>query len=313
MAYEPLVKVVLTTYNRLDLVKQALETVFAQTYRRLYIVIVDDASTDGTGELAATYAAAHPDRVTAIVKAANRGLADSMRTGILSGPPADYVAFLNDDDLWYPDIVERQLEIFARDPGAGLVYSGADLIDSSGRLTGKTFSDLYGRYQAQDLSEIFWANRMCGSALLIRSDVARLGAVTMPDTLLTWDYWVLLVAAGHSRIVFMPESLACYRLAESAMHVTQRVTTMYDVTRSQEELLKRHPGVFAQLGGLDVVRRKHALRVLELYVWRLESHAWREALWFLRRLLSYRQLRPAVWAVIHTARFLRGTGHRGAQ
>jgi glycosyltransferase involved in cell wall biosynthesis len=115
MAPEPLIKVVVTTYNRRDWTAAAIDSVLAQTYSNLHIVIVDDASTDGSAELAHEYAAAHQGRFTVVAKRSNRGVADSIRLGIEAGPESDYVAFLNDDDLWRRDKVERQIELFKRD------------------------------------------------------------------------------------------------------------------------------------------------------------------------------------------------------
>jgi glycosyltransferase involved in cell wall biosynthesis len=106
--------------------------VLAQTHDRFHVVIVDDASSDGSDELARAYAAADPERVTAIVKPANLGLAHSLVVGIGSGPVAPFAAFINDDDCWHSRKLERQLESFERNPGASLVFTDAELIDHAG-------------------------------------------------------------------------------------------------------------------------------------------------------------------------------------
>src|SRR6476659_8299605 len=94
----PLVKVVITTYNRRSWAADAIDSALAQTHRPIRVVIVDDASIDGTAQLARSYQEQHPDKVTAICKPENRGLADSIATGLRAESGADFVAILTDDD-----------------------------------------------------------------------------------------------------------------------------------------------------------------------------------------------------------------------
>ncbi len=110
------VTVALPTYNRADLLPRAIETALAQTaIDRCDVVLVDDGSTDDTPTVAARYR----DRII-YIQQPNGGLAVARNTAIRACRN-EFIAFLDDDDLWEPDKIERQLAAFARWPKAVMV------------------------------------------------------------------------------------------------------------------------------------------------------------------------------------------------
>ena len=123
---------IVCTRNRAGLLAQALASVMGQTFADFEIVVVDDASTDGTGDVLAAFAGQglrvvrHRER-RGYVAAANAGLAAAR---------GEYVAFLDDDDLWLPEKLERQVEALdAAGPGTGWVYAWRELFDdATGRV-----------------------------------------------------------------------------------------------------------------------------------------------------------------------------------
>ena len=96
----PKVSVIIPTYQRSHLVGQAIESVLAQTYCDYEIIVVNDGSTDNTGEILAQYG----DRIVAIHQE-NRGLPAARHAGIRVAQ-GQYIAFLDDDDLWEPQKLE---------------------------------------------------------------------------------------------------------------------------------------------------------------------------------------------------------------
>lgn len=110
------VTVVLPTYNRADLLPRAIESVLAQTaIERCDVVVVDDGSTDATPAAAARYA----ERII-YIRRPNGGLAVARNTAIRAHPN-EFVAFLDDDDLWEPEKIQRQLAALQHWPKAALV------------------------------------------------------------------------------------------------------------------------------------------------------------------------------------------------
>ena len=116
----PTVSVIIPAYNRADLIGETLESVFAQTYRDYEIIVVDDGSTDNTKEVLASLAAAGKLRYT---YQENAGLPAARNTGIRLAV-GKYVAFLDSDDLFAPDKLEKQVAVFEANLDAMLVHSG---------------------------------------------------------------------------------------------------------------------------------------------------------------------------------------------
>jgi glycosyltransferase involved in cell wall biosynthesis len=120
----PLVTVVTIFRNPpIPFFEAAIESVVAQTEPRWELVLVDDGSTDDSPTIAMAAAARHPDRIRVVAHPgrANRGMSTSRNLGIGAGH-GPFVAFLDADDVFLPEKLERQLEVFARHPDAAIVY-----------------------------------------------------------------------------------------------------------------------------------------------------------------------------------------------
>jgi glycosyltransferase involved in cell wall biosynthesis len=125
---KPRISVVLATYNRAEFLAPAIESVFAQTSPHLEIVVVDDGSTDGTRVLLERLTG----RVTPIFLPHTGNPASRLNTGIRASRGA-LVAFLDSDDLWLPDKLERQLALLDADPRYGFSYCNGRLLYPDGR------------------------------------------------------------------------------------------------------------------------------------------------------------------------------------
>lgn len=117
------VTVVIPTYNRANLLRRAVDSVVAQTFRDLELIIVDDGSSDGTGEAVQAF---RDPRVVFLRHSTNRGAPAARNTGIRHAR-GRYVAFLDADDEWLPRKLEVQLQLFRETdlPRLGLVTSYA--------------------------------------------------------------------------------------------------------------------------------------------------------------------------------------------
>lgn len=102
----PTVSVVIPTYNRAHLIIETLESVFAQTYTDYEVIVVDDGSTDNTEEVLAPYR----DRIR-YIKQKNAGASVARNRGIVSAQ-GEYVTFLDSDDIWFPEKLEKQVRFF---------------------------------------------------------------------------------------------------------------------------------------------------------------------------------------------------------
>lgn len=124
--------VVIPAYNASRTIEETLESVINQTHSNLEILVVDDGSTDGTMEIAKSFAARDP-RIQ-LIRQTNGGVAAARNAGIAASSGA-FVAPLDADDLWHPAKIERQLRVFeANDDRMGLVYTWFALIDHRSRV-----------------------------------------------------------------------------------------------------------------------------------------------------------------------------------
>ena len=123
---EPLVSVIVIFLNADRFLDEAVQSVFAQSYRNWELLLVDDGSTDGGADRARRIAAAHPDRVKYLThpRRENRGMSASRNLGLAhaAGP---LVALLDADDVWVPGKLSAQVAVLARYPEAGMLYGPA--------------------------------------------------------------------------------------------------------------------------------------------------------------------------------------------
>ncbi len=129
----PLISVVVTTYNQADYIEQTLESVFAQTYDRFEIIVVDDGSTDDTQARIASFGS----RVK-YIRQKNQGVAGSRNTGIRN-TCGEYVAFLDGDDLWDPEKLSVQVAAAKRFPDSGLIVVDGSEFDVDGTISSSLF------------------------------------------------------------------------------------------------------------------------------------------------------------------------------
>ncbi len=154
------VSIVLPTRNRSHLLGRAVSSVIAQTHADWELVVVDDASTDATQDVIASF---KDSRVRSIRNAVSSGGASRARNiGIQGIGPGDFLAFIDDDDEWHPDKLRRQIEVFESSPER-LVVVGCGREDHTGgrpivhvpEYRGRVFEDLLARrargYGAQQI------------------------------------------------------------------------------------------------------------------------------------------------------------------
>jgi glycosyltransferase involved in cell wall biosynthesis len=120
---QPLVSVILPTYNRAHIVSKSLQSVLAQTYRNFEVIVIDDGSTDNTKEIITTIAR-KDSRVKYFKNNENKGPAGARNVGI-NLAKGELIAFIDDDVEWVPDKLEKQVNLLQTLPeNYTVVYSG---------------------------------------------------------------------------------------------------------------------------------------------------------------------------------------------
>lgn len=189
------IDVVIPVYNGERFIVQALSSVVAQTCRPNRIIVVDDGSTDATGNLVINFKS---DIAIDYIQKANGGLSSARNAGI-GRTKSNYVAFLDADDEWYPEKLDEQLKLFngSNMKKLGVVYCEYDVIDNSGAL-----SDDYFVFKSDPairgyiFNSLLSANKISGSGsgvLVKRECFEKVGLfdeklVACED----WDMWLRL-------------------------------------------------------------------------------------------------------------------------
>jgi len=120
MTEGPLVSVIIPVYNYARYLAEAVESVLSQTYKQLEVIVVDDGSTDESGEVARSFA----DRGVRYCHQVNAGIGPARNTGV-EVAQGDFIAFLDADDRWPVTKIERQLRAFESDPTLDMVFGQA--------------------------------------------------------------------------------------------------------------------------------------------------------------------------------------------
>lgn len=181
MSSRPLISVIIPTYNRTLQTMEAIESVLAQTYEYVEIIVVDDGSTDGSGEALQSFASQATNRSKPVkyFHQVNQGSSAARNHGIEMAQ-GEYLAFLDSDDVWLPEKLERQIEAMDRfKENCGACVTDTRLVtDSDSDMT--TFRT-YGRQYEETIgivsdALISVARSFCGfwiSTFLVRASVLK--------------------------------------------------------------------------------------------------------------------------------------------
>ena len=221
----PLVTVIIPTFNRPKYFREALESVLAQTYRNIEIVISDDSTNDDTEILMRDY---HDSRIKYF---RNRGFTADDNWNFLrayDNPAAEYLNWLMDDDLFYPTKLEKMVEVYRNNPDVSLVTSAKNYIDADGNITGNT-QNLFGqdvKIPGEEAGRLlfFWDNYIGEpTTVLIRKKFLRGGDLCWHEderglfSLVDVSTWLQLLSKGN--FFRLSECLSGFRMhTQQASH-----------------------------------------------------------------------------------------------
>ncbi|HKA23153.1 MAG TPA: glycosyltransferase family 2 protein [Blastocatellia bacterium] len=213
----PTVSVIIPTHNHSRFVGQAIDSVLAQTHAPFEVIVVDDGSSDDTPAALVPYSAQ-----IRVLRQDNQGVSAARNNGarVATG---DVLAFLDADDLWFPEKLQHQVERFLEEPDLGLVHCGIEEIDGTGACLNRR---LDGREGWAATEMLLLSNPVVlgagSTAMIPRPVFERMGGFdTRLSTSADWDLCYRI--ATHHRIGFVREILVSYRLHGSNMHRNVRV------------------------------------------------------------------------------------------
>jgi GT2 family glycosyltransferase len=222
------VGVVIPIYNGERFLAEALESVFNQTYADYDVICVDDGSTDGSVSIIEGFG----DRVR-LVQQCNAGGCAARNEGVRrsSGP---YVAFLDQDDRWYPRKLEQQVKALDANPDAVLALCNSDRMDTEGRLlqVGATVTERPGLL-TEPLGRLIGEDQLLSSAIMVRRE-AFVRAGMFDEQLHGFeDFDLAARLRQEGRFLFIAEPGMCYRINQGG----QSQSGGLRIIRSRERFL----------------------------------------------------------------------------
>lgn len=254
----PFVSVIIPTFNREQLVGYAIESVLAQTYHALEVVVVDDGSTDATADVVRGYA----DSRLRYLPLEHRGMPAPARNAGIAVTTGSLVAFLDSDDAWLPDKLARQVEVLRERPEVGLICTNAERIDDRHVGTGPIHTPDNFALGDDPLARLLRGNFIVASSVLCRRDVLdRAGPFSEnPRLRAVEDYEQWLRCGALASIAYLPEPLTRYRVHASGISTIQSRRNYADallhVHALARELLGARPSLRRALERNRLVARR---------------------------------------------------------
>jgi glycosyltransferase involved in cell wall biosynthesis len=235
----PLVSVVMPVHNAERFLAEAIESVLAQTYRGCELVLVDDASTDGSWSLAQRYAS-QDARVRVFRNEPNLGVNKTrIRAFAEANPSSKYFAVMDSDDVCMPDRLERQVAFLETHPEHALVGGNNLIIDERGTEIGRR---LYPTTHDQIINVITRYNPIAQPTVTIRRSALETVGV-YDEHVICEDYDLWLRMAARFKLANLDAFTLKYRISTTQ----SKRTRMRAILKSTIEIQRRwlfHPPFF---------------------------------------------------------------------
>ena len=251
------VSVVIPAYNSSEFIGRTLDSVRAQVFASYETIVIDDGSTDGTGDVAEEYFRRHAVRGR-VVHQTNRGVSAARNAGMRVAK-GTYVALLDADDLWYPDKLSAVMREFDRHPDANLICH-----DENVTRDGRIVRVSRRRRPCGDCYEalLFGGNILSPSATTIRREAAlALGGFDEREeyrTVEDYDFWMRFSREGQ--IHFFDRVLGEYVLHERS--ASRRIVYHH---LALERMLRDHLSEYLRLHSGPAARLRARRRLAQVY------------------------------------------------
>lgn len=220
MIERPLVSVSLVTYNQQEFIRESIESVLAQDYDNLEIVIGDDCSQDNTWAIVQEYQRNYPDKIEAFRNEQNLGITGNCNE-VLKRCTGKHIAFAAGDDLMLPRKISKQIEIMERDQSVVLCYHDIEVFNSEDGKTLRfwnhgpsSYPPITGDAEKVAREVIERGTFMAALSVMARRDsMPATGFDHRVPAASDWLMWIEILAAGgpKKKVEYIPDVLARYR------------------------------------------------------------------------------------------------------
>ena len=205
-----MVSIVMPTYNAVKYIQGAVESVLRQTYTDWELLIVDDGSTDGTEQMIQNLIKMD-ERVKLVKNKENIGVAETRNRGVELAK-GEWIAFLDSDDIWHPNKLQEQLELYQRN-GMPFIFTGSGFMDENGKLLNYELSVP----QIIGYKELLKQNVISCSSVLIKKELAKKYPMEHSEKMHEdFAVWLSILKQEHIKAAGVNKPLLIYRISEKS-------------------------------------------------------------------------------------------------
>lgn len=252
----PKVSVIVSTFNNMSFIRNSLESLLRQEYPkdRMEIIVVDDGSTDGTGDILKEYA----EKVTYIYQD-NRGIA-SVRNMGMSIAKGEIITFLDSDDEWREDRIQKVVEKFIDMPNIGIVYHPVELINERGQVIHKNFYKAFGYKEGLSgwiANDIIRGRIFCGgSSFAYRKKIID-KAFPIPENIKRGvDFYYTVISSCYAKAEYIPDLLGRYRLHSGNITMARGEDDFRELAIVNKDFAHMREVIIDKLQTIDSLRNK---------------------------------------------------------
>ncbi len=221
---QPLVSVIMPTYNYARFIGEAIDSVLNQTYKNLELIIIDNYSKDNTEKIVASY---KDDRIK-YLKFKNYGVIAASRNYGIKHSRGEYIAFLDSDDMWLPEKLEKQIKIFQVSNEVAMLYTRLKTIEE-GIISNKIFPE-NGKYKSGNMFKSIYLRNLiaCSSVMVKRNILDQVGLFNTDPNLIAIedaDLWLRIALKKYNIKCTDDLPLLIYRIHSQSVSqgFTQRI------------------------------------------------------------------------------------------
>lgn len=267
----PLVTVGIPNYNYAHFIKETLDSVGAQTYPKIELIIVDDCSSDHSVEVIEQWIKAYKGnyKIHFIQNEQNLGLSKSSNV-ILKNASGKYFQLLDSDDAIYPFKISRQVEILENSPNAALVYSNVSVVNEAGEMINPDYCNRIN-YDKNNMPEGSVKDQLLEfNFITVHSALVHTGRAKavggFDETLVLQDYYMWLQLSEKYDIKFLNECTAFYRIHNASMSnniqtnpdsVNSSITLKYRYFKNSNALIRKKIAKNIQFASVYLYQHKH--------------------------------------------------------
>ena len=238
----PKVSVIIPTYNRAEYLPEAIDSVLNQAYQDFEIIVIDDGSTDNTREALLPYM----EKIRYMYQE-NKGISAARNAGIKISN-GEYIAFLDSDDIWFPEKLEMQVDLLQNKLDTGVVFSDTYSFDNFGKKSPNYFSNIKP-HSGNMFIHLFMENFIPNITVVARKSCFDIVGLFNEDLTYSEDYDMWLRTSKHFNFGFIDKVLAKYRIHENKQTQTVGEINQYlNRIKVLESAINNYPFLKKELG-----------------------------------------------------------------